>query len=89
MKQHGLERVCEILRKTMTQNRYSSTTCRKNEIELMTNEILDLMDQRRTVKDRDQIMYRRIGSIIKYNMRHANEVWIKERCSQHCTTKGN
>ena len=46
----------------------------------MTTEILELMDQRRTLKNGDQTKYRIINNTIKYKIRQAKEMWMEERC---------
>ncbi|XP_060527642.1 uncharacterized protein LOC132702840 [Cylas formicarius] len=68
----------EIL-KTCKEQLSKKTEVRK---EWMTTEILGLMDERRTYKNKDQQKYRYLQSKIRSKIREAKENWHREKCEE-------
>ena len=48
----------------------------------MTNEILELMDERRQFKNRDFTKYKEVNKQIKYKIKDAKEKWLKQQCEE-------
>lgn len=48
----------------------------------ITDDILDMMDSRRKVKDRDKSTYRQINKDIRRAIREAKNKWMEERCKE-------
>ena len=48
----------------------------------MTEEILDLMEERRQHKNKDNQMYKRVDKQIKSKIKQAKEQWLKEQCAE-------
>lgn len=48
----------------------------------MTDEILEMMDERRKLKNADPEAYRQIHGVIKRKIREAKERWMSERCQE-------
>uniref|UniRef100_A0A8D8ZLR6 Craniofacial development protein 2 n=1 Tax=Cacopsylla melanoneura TaxID=428564 RepID=A0A8D8ZLR6_9HEMI len=48
----------------------------------MTDEILNLMDQRRGYKNRDEIRYNNLNKEIRRKIREAKSLWIEGRCKE-------
>lgn len=62
-------------------NKYLTSTEVKKK-EWMTEEILDMMEDRRRVKSRDTAIYKKIDKDIKQAIRNAKNDWMRERCAE-------
>lgn len=63
---------------TVTKNEIGPPSSKKKK--WMTDEILSLMDKRRSFKNKDEIKYQNINKEIRAETRKAKEQWLQDRC---------
>uniref|UniRef100_A0A8D8UV16 Craniofacial development protein 2 n=2 Tax=Cacopsylla melanoneura TaxID=428564 RepID=A0A8D8UV16_9HEMI len=62
--------------------KYLKPEKRQERQDWMNDEILKLMEERRTAKTKDQHMYRELKKRIRYQCRQAKEIWLKDKCRE-------